>query len=106
MLLTLKEIPDRTAAEKLRGFEVLAEEAEFDSKIAESQQLIGREVFAQDKNMGTVKDIEHTACHEVLVVKAKNGKEVLIPYVDKFIKDVNNNSIIVDMTDLSEDNEI
>lgn len=104
--MTLKEVADRTLAEKFRGLEVLAEETEVDSAEAESEALIGCEVFDRGKLIGKVHDLEHTACHEVLVIKTSNKKEILIPYVDKFIKEVNNGSIGVDLSDLGEDDEI
>lgn len=106
MLLTLKEVADRTLAEKFRGLEVFAEEAEVDSAEAESEAVVGCEVFDRGKLIGKVEDIEHTACHEVLVVKTVSKKEILIPYIDKFIKEVNNDTLKVDLADIGEDDEV
>jgi len=105
-LLTLENLTDRTLAEKMRGLEVLAEKSEVKSDVAESQSLIGFEVLDRGKLIGKVTNLEHTARHEVLVVRTPNNKEIMIPYVDKFIKEIINNSVSVDLTDLEEDNEI
>lgn len=105
LLLGLKTIPDRTAAEQLRGLKVSAED-ELNSEILKIQNLKGLPVFDKcKKQLGTITAIEHAACHEVLVMKTLQGKEILIPYVAKFIKEVNN-KLIADLADLEEADEI
>ena len=49
--------------------------------------LIGCDVFDQEKKIGYVEDVQLYEHHDILVVKAK--KRIMIPYVDAFIEGVN-----------------
>lgn len=48
--------------------------------------LIGLEVYNEDKYMGKIVDIISTNAHDVLVIQ--NGKKHMVPKIDEFIKDV------------------
>ena len=48
--------------------------------------LIGLEVYCDEKHIGHVDSILKTSAHDILVVK--NGSKHMIPNVDEFIKKV------------------
>ncbi len=50
------------------------------------EDLIGLEVYCQDRHIGHVDSILKTSAHEILVVK--NGSKHMIPNVDEFIEKV------------------
>lgn len=51
------------------------------------EDLIGLEVYCDNKHIGHVDNILKTNAHEILVVK--NGSKHLIPNIDEFIENVN-----------------
>lgn len=51
--------------------------------------LIGMEVVTDDgKKLGVLDDVLQTGANDVYVVKAKDGKEILLPVIDECILDV------------------
>ena len=51
-------------------------------------QLIDCVVIDEQKNhIGVVSDVLETAAHDILRIKRENDKDVLVPYVDRFIID-------------------
>ena len=50
------------------------------------EDLIGLDVYCEDKNIGHVDSILKTNAHDILVVK--NGSKHMIPNIDEFIKNV------------------
>jgi 16S rRNA processing protein RimM len=53
-------------------------------------QLIGLRVITRDgKALGNVTDILETGASDVLVVRPGSGPEILIPFVDSFIHEIN-----------------
>jgi 16S rRNA processing protein RimM len=60
------------------------------------EDLIGLEVYIENKVIGTIKRIDKNKAHDIILVKGTT-KEYLIPYVKEFIKeiDLTNNKIII-----------
>ncbi|MFC1887909.1 ribosome maturation factor RimM [Candidatus Cloacimonadota bacterium] len=52
-------------------------------------------IVFQDEVIGNLVEIFDNRAHEILVVKLINGKEVMIPYVDHFVIDSDDNRVIV-----------
>lgn len=74
-------------------------------ELKQKKDMIGKEVVDQatGQQLGVLTELIKTAVHEVLVVKNQtSGQENLIPFVDKFVKEINDDKITVDMTDLKE----
>ena len=61
-----------------------------------NENLIGLKVYSNDKLIGRVLRVEENAGKELLVIQ-KDGKEYLIPYVDEFIKKINNDRIEINL---------
>lgn len=57
------------------------------------EDLIGLDVYCEDKKIGHVDSILKTSAHEILVVK--NGSKHLIPNIDEFVEkvDLDNNRL-------------
>lgn len=52
--------------------------------------VIGSIVYEEDgTEFGTLKDVLQTGANDVFVVITRDGKEVLLPYIDDCIKEVN-----------------
>ena len=97
ILLTLQEIPDCTAAEKLRGAEVFSAERP-DRMTVFAEDILGKTVLDRGREIGTVMDILQTPVHNVLVIK-QDGREILVPQIDKFILEISD-TITADLSDL------
>lgn len=81
LLVSFKEVSDRTEAESLRGQILLADSAT--SPTLEdgrfwTHQIVGLEVLTDSgRSLGRVKEVLHNPANDVWVVA--NGKEVLVP---------------------------
>lgn len=91
-LVSFKEFNDINQIEKYKGSNIM-----FDKNLAEDlledefyfDELIGLDVYLKDKLVGTCVDVREYPQGEVLVVKRKALKDVLIPFQKEFIEEVN-----------------
>lgn len=84
MLLSLKGVEDRNAAERLVGGEILTQRDCFEAPEDGAyfwEDLIGLEIMDEDRGyVGRVEHIFKTGAHDVLVVKnTETGTETLVP---------------------------
>lgn len=96
VILKLKGVDDRNAAEALRESDILITEADLRELPDDTfyvRDLIGCKVFRADNpdapEIGVVKDVLQNSAQDIYVVKTASGKEALIPAVGDFIADVN-----------------
>jgi 16S rRNA processing protein RimM len=91
IVATAQELPDRTAAEALKGARILVSRASFPTPDSDEfywVDLIGCQVFDRaSRALGTVDHLIETGPHCVLVIRpeAADGTEVLIPFVAAFV---------------------
>lgn len=71
---------------KLKGQKVFIDKTEYTFPGPLNEDLYGKKVYDKDKYIGTLKSIINNNGQEILVVKGK--KEYLIPYVDEFVKNI------------------
>ncbi len=92
VLIRLDGIEDMTAAEKLVGYEILADEAELpplEEGEYYARDLYGLKVVTEDGlELGTLTDIIFTGANDVYSVKTEQGKEVLIPAIKQCILNI------------------
>ncbi len=93
VLLKLREIPDRTEAEWLRGLFVLVD-MEHAIPLEEGEfylyQLLGLNVQTDDgEALGKLVDVLETGANDVYVVNSPQYGEVLIPVIDQIIISTN-----------------
>lgn len=89
LLLTFDEIPDRTAADQLRGTKFFAEPAEDeDDEGFYDHELEGLRIIHEGRDIGEVTGIAHTVNRVILEVTLEGGKEVLIPFVEEIVPEV------------------
>ncbi|MDO4910962.1 MAG: ribosome maturation factor RimM [Corynebacterium sp.] len=87
-LLTFEEIPDRTAAESLRGMKFWAEPI-YEEDGFYDHELEGLEVRENDEVIGIVEGVMHLPAGEILQVALDSDKEVLIPFREEIVPEVN-----------------
>ena len=93
LLVGFDEVPDRTAAELLRGTLLVADSATSppadDPDDFWDHQLIGLRVITMaGEEVGVVDDVVHPPGADLLVVGAREGAEVLVPFVRAIVPDV------------------
>ena len=95
VVATAHDVPDRTAAEALRGARIFVSRASFPTAAVDEYywvDLLGLEVFnRQDEALGSVRELLSTGLQTVLVLKySEEGKqkERMIPFVAAYVDDV------------------
>ncbi len=102
ILLTLEDVADINAAEKLVGSELLISREllpDLDDDEFYWFEIIGLQVFSKEGDfLGIVKSIFPTGSNDVYVVK-KKGQELLIPALETVVLsvDLDRNSMTVDL---------
>lgn len=89
-LLTFEQASDRTAAEGLRGVKLLAvpEELVEDDAWYEDDLLGFDVVTADGEHVGTVKALEAREVQDLLVVAGDDGYDILVPFVEEIVPEV------------------
>jgi 16S rRNA processing protein RimM len=86
-LITCDAIPDRNEAEKFR-FVIIEQVVEVDPTRVTLSDLEGCQVFNFNESIGVVTQAMSYPASTILKVKLHEGKEIMIPYVDRFVKHV------------------
>ena len=92
LLLRFEELGDRTAAESARGLlltvPVDPDEPPEDPEEFYDHQLVGLAVVTTDGTaVGTVSDVLHSGAQDLLVVR-REGRDVLVPFVEALVPEV------------------
>ena len=102
LLLRLAEVPDRTAAESVRGLlltrPVDPEESPEDPEEYYDHQLVGlRVVTTTGVEVGEVADVLHSGAQDLLVVRREGRDDALVPFVSALVPEVDlaNRSVAV-----------
>ena len=93
LLVTFEQVPDRTAAEGLRGVlltvEVAGDDAGLQPEEFYDHQLVGMRVCDDRGNVvGEVREVLHHPAHDVLVVRRGSGGEAMVPFVSELVPEV------------------
>lgn len=103
LLVQFAGVPDRTAAERLRGVRLLAEvderERPEDPDEYYDHQLTGLSVRMPDGTpVGEVAEVIHLPGQELLAVRRVDGGEVLVPFVTAIVPkvDLDAGEVVVD----------
>lgn len=92
MLIAFEEYPDRTAVEVLRN-QMVYVPVESLPELPEGEyyqyELIDLTVKTDDgQNLGVVEEVLETGANDVLLVRQPDGKEVLLPFIDEVILNI------------------
>jgi 16S rRNA processing protein RimM len=93
LLVRVTGVPDRNAADALRGNLFLVDSEELppidDPDEFYDHQLEGLRVMTTDGHVvGNVKEVLHTGAGELLSVTSESGAEVLVPFVSAIVTEV------------------
>ena len=100
LIVSSPDIVGRTAAEKLRGYELAVPEAFFVSAPGESiflREIAGFSVFTADAGeLGPIVAFSSNGAQDLLVVRTAKG-QFQIPFVDAFVKRIDYEAKRIDM---------
>ena len=88
VLVTFKDHHNINDVEKYKGLELLIEVDGSEDDDFYYYELKGCQVYYHDELLGEVSEILETQAHEILRISCENKKDILIPYVDRFILNV------------------
>lgn len=92
-LMAFEELPDRTAAEGVRGIllhaSVPTDESPEDPEEYYDHQLVGLTAYDVDgAPLGTVAGLVHGAAQDLLTIATPDGREALVPFVAALVPEV------------------
>ena len=103
LLVVLDGVEDRSSAENLRGTLLLAPEADLppieDPDEFYDHELEGLAVFTKDgAKLGTIAEVLHGGGSDLLQVRRDGGGEVLVPFVNQIVPevDVRGGRVVID----------
>ena len=93
LVLRFEGVRDRTAAEALRNTLLIAEvdpeETPEDPEEFYDHQLIDLDVVTRDgRNVGRIQEVAHLPAQDLLVVRDEDDGEVLIPFVQEIVPEI------------------
>jgi 16S rRNA processing protein RimM len=92
LLLAFDGIETRNEAETLRGAKLFIETEELDEGDDEGwyeHELVGLEARVGSQVVGKIAALHTMPVQDLLVVEAPDGKEILIPFVEQIVPEVN-----------------
>jgi 16S rRNA processing protein RimM len=92
LLLAFEEVETRNDAETLRGAKLYIETEELEEDDDEGwyeHELVGLDVRVGGKVVGKVSGLHTMPVQDLLVVTGEDGKEVLVPFVEQIVPEVN-----------------
>ena len=103
LLVKFEGIDSVEEAEKLKNLQIKIDSDEV-GELEENEfyfhEIIGCQVFDEnDKNLGEIIDILTPGANDVWVIKGENGKEILIPYIEDVVKqiDITNKKVNIEI---------
>lgn len=103
LIVAFREVPDRTAAEKLGGELLYAEvdpvDLPADDDSYYDHQLVGLAVRVADEIIGRVTDVAHLPGHDSLVIETASGS-VQVPFVHELVPQVDLAERLVEVAQL------
>jgi 16S rRNA processing protein RimM len=93
LLVRFDGVPDRTAAEGLRGVRLLADvdpqERPDDPEEFYDHQLTGLlAVTTDDTRVGEITEVVHLPGHDLLAIRGSDDREILVPFVAQIVPEV------------------
>ena len=97
-IIKFKEIKDMNEAETFKGTVLFSEKSKnLPEGVYYVGDLMGLKVFGDGKEIGEVTDVFKTGANDVYTVKTPEGKEVYIPAVKEFIKNIDLDSKTIEI---------
>ena len=102
LIVKLEGIDDRTQAEFLKGMEIFITEDQLEELPKGEhyvRDIVGYSVvdIATNLEIGTLTDVIQNTAQSILEIKTDAGKQVLIPAVPEFLKQINDDREVIEV---------
>ncbi|WP_262105032.1 ribosome maturation factor RimM [Arthrobacter sp. Marseille-P9274] len=89
LLLGFDEVGDRNGAEELRGVKLFVDSDDHEDEDAwYEHELVGLKALVGDEEVGRVTGLNTLPAQDQLVIEAANGEEILVPFVEQIVPEV------------------
>jgi 16S rRNA processing protein RimM len=91
LVLGFEEVPDRNAAELLRGAKLFIESddtADEDGDAWYEHELVGLIARVGDQVIGKVSALRTMTVQDLLIIERTDGEEILVPFVEEIVPEV------------------
>lgn len=91
LVLGFEEVPDRNAAELLRGAKLFIESdetADDDGDAWYEHELVGLEARVGSDVVGRVTGLRTMTVQDLLIIERSDGEEILVPFVEEIVPEV------------------
>ncbi len=101
-VIRLEGISDRTMADALRGMEIYIREDQLE-ELPEGQHyvrdIVGYRVtdLASGREVGVLRDVIQNTAQNILDVEGEDGRQILIPAVDAFLKCIDDDREVIEV---------
>jgi len=101
-VIRIEGVEDRNAAEELRGMEIFIAADQLE-ELPEGEHyvrdIVGYSVIdrASDTTIGTLKDVIQNTSQNVLDIEGEDGRQILVPAVDAFLKNIDDENGITEL---------
>lgn len=92
VILKLAGVDNRNDAEAMKNKDVFITEEDLDELPDDTfyiRDLIGLQAVDDSGRIGIVKDVLQPSAQDVYVIKTDSGRDILVPAVNEFVKEVN-----------------
>ena len=92
LLLGFEQVADRNRAEEIRGAKLFVETEELQDDGEEGwyeHELVGLEARVGSQVVGKVTALNTMPAQDLLVIEGADGKEILVPFVEEIVPEVN-----------------
>ena len=97
VIIRFEEVADRNAAERMKGTVLFTEKTELPEGRYYIADLLGLDVYEEDKRLGVVRDIFATGANDVYDIKTAEGKSILIPAISGVILSIDTENKRIDV---------
>lgn len=99
LLLGFDEVADRNGAEELRGAKLFVDSDDHEDEDAwYEHELVGLKALVGDEEVGRVAGLNTMPVQDQLVIEAANGEEILVPFVEQIVPEVDVDNGFVRLT--------
>lgn len=87
-----EHVTDRTQADRLKQHAVFADRGQVEHLLDRNDDkpadMTSFEVRMDDRRIGSVEEILHNPAHPILQISTHNGEQLLVPFVDEYVTEV------------------
>lgn len=97
LIVKLKYIDQPEEADRMRDVRVLCSSEDIEGELEEYPDFTGFMVRTKDMILGTLSEVQRGVHQDLMIVRNQEGKEFLIPAVEEFVVDINEEEQVIEV---------